>query len=206
MMTRERSRSAGTPAMARRGGRAALRAVVGIVAAAAIAMPVRVAAQSPTVVVIVRHAEKAAAPADDPPLTAAGAARAQALAAALAHAHVSAVITTQFLRTRATAQPTAEAQGAPMEVVATGGTVSEHAVRVAAAVRTHAGHTVLVVGHSNTVTHIITALGGPTLPELCDSQYSTLFTLVLDGGAARLVTSTYGTPSPEPPTGCSAMR
>ena len=164
------------------------------------------AAQSPTVVVVVRHAEKAAAPADDPPLTAAGAVRARALAATLRAAHVQAVITTQLARTRETGRPTAEASGVTMETVATGGTVSEHAARVAAAVRQHMGQTVLVVGHSNTVTHIIAALGGPALPDLCDSQNSTLFALVLDGPAARLVTSSYGAPSPEPPTGCSGMR
>jgi len=62
-----------------------------------------------TTVVLVRHAEKAPAPADDPPLTAAGEARARDLWTAVHDAGVDAVITTQFVRTRATAQPTATA-------------------------------------------------------------------------------------------------
>jgi broad specificity phosphatase PhoE len=159
-----------------------------------------------TVVIVVRHAEKGTTPANDPPLTEAGTARAKALAAALTGANVQAVITTQLLRTRETARPTAEARGLTMETVQVGGAVADHAKAVADAVRKHAGQTVLVVGHSNTVTQIIAALGGPKLPDLCDSQYSNLYTLVLDGASARVVQSTYGAPSPEVATGCPAMK
>lgn len=175
-------------------------AIVGVAPAVA-------AAQSaPTVVVIVRHAEKGTTPANDPPLTDAGAARARALATVLASADVKAVITTQLVRTRETGRPTAEAHGITMETIPAGGPVDAHAKAVADAARKHTGKTVLVVGHSNTVTHIIAALGGPKLAELCDSQYSSLFTVVLDGGKARLVNGTFGAPSPEQPTGCPAMR
>ena len=161
---------------------------------------------APTVAIIVRHAEKGATPANDPPLTEAGEARARALAAALVHANVQAVITTQLVRTRETGRPVAEARGLTMETVPVGGAVAEHAKAVADAVRRHAGQTVLVVGHSNTVTQIIAALGGPKLPDLCDSQYSNLYTVVLDGAAARLITGTFGAPSPEVATGCPAMK
>ncbi len=160
---------------------------------------------APTVVIIVRHAEKGTVPANDPPLNAAGVARAKALARALADANVQAIITTHLQRTRETARPLAEARHLVPEVVATGGTA--HAPTVADAVRKHLGQTILVVGHSNTVTAIIAALGGPKLPDLCDSQYSTLFTLVLDGPSARLVQGSYGAPSPEQPRGCpNSMR
>ena len=161
---------------------------------------------SPTVVVIVRHAEKGTTPANDPPLTDGGVARAKALAAVLADADVQAVITTQLVRTRETGRPTAEAHGITMETVPAGGPVDAHAKAVADAARKHAGRTVLVVGHSNTVTHIIEALGGPKMAELCDSQYSSLFTVVLDGGKARLVNGTFGSPSPDVPTGCPTMK
>ena len=65
----------------------------------------------PALVLLVRHAEKAAEPTDDPPLTAAGAERAQALATALHDAGVTAIITTQLRRTPATALPLATARG-----------------------------------------------------------------------------------------------
>jgi broad specificity phosphatase PhoE len=156
----------------------------------------------PTVVVVVRHAEKAATPANDPPLTDAGAARARALAALLADANVQSVISTPLLRARETARPTAEAHGLAIETVALAATVSEHAAAVASAVRKHRGKTVLVVGHSNTVAAIIAALGGPRMPDLCDTQYSNVFTLVLDGPSARLIRGSYGARSPDPAMSC----
>src|SRR5947207_863256 len=48
-----------------------------------------------TTVVFVRHAERAAEPADDPPLNPDGRRRAKALAAALRHAEPVAIITSQ---------------------------------------------------------------------------------------------------------------
>jgi len=156
-----------------------------------------------TVVILVRHAEKGTAPASDPPLTEAGVARAKALAAALANAGVQAVITTELTRTRETARPLAEARGLQLETVHTAA-VDAHAKAVADAVRAHAGQTVLVVGHSNTIPAIIAALGGPKLPDICDSQYSNLFVLVLGqaGKKADLIVSSYGAPSPDSVATC----
>jgi broad specificity phosphatase PhoE len=162
------------------------------------------AAQSkPTVVILVRHAEKGTTPANDPPLTEAGVARAKALAAALLNTNVQAVITTELTRTRETARPLAEARGLTSETVHTGPT-DAHVKAVADAVRAHAGQTVLVVGHSNTIPAIIGALGGPKLPDICDSQYSNFYVLILsaDGKKADLVASSYGAPSPDPVATC----
>jgi broad specificity phosphatase PhoE len=167
-----------------------------------VAAAAHAAAQTkPTVVILVRHGEKAAAPADDPPLTEAGKARAKALAAALADANVEAVITTELARTRETARPLADARGLAMETVHSGPR-DAHAKAVADAVRAHAGRTVLVVGHSNTIAAIIAALGGPKMPDICDTQYSNLFTLILDGSSVRLIRSTYGAASPDPAIAC----
>ena len=162
-------------------------------------------AQSPTVVILARHAEKVVPnpPDGDPDLTDAGRARAAALAEALRNAGVDAVITTQFKRTRFTGQPAAEQAGVTPEVVSTSG-AQGHVAAVADAVRRHAGHTVLVVGHSNTVPAIVAALGGPRLPDICDSQYADLFTLILEPGKAPvLVRSTYGVASPAPGPECA---
>ena len=62
-----------------------------------------------TTVILVRHAEKAAEPADDPPLTPRVKRVRTICWNAVKDAGVSAVITTQFARTRATAQPTSTA-------------------------------------------------------------------------------------------------
>ncbi len=145
-------------------------------------------------VLLVRHAEKAEAPADDVALSAAGRARADALAAALAHARVDAIVTTQFRRTRETAEPLARRLGLTPIVVPAGSDTRAHAQAVADAVR-RAGRTVLVVGHTNTVPVIIAALGGPGFDELCESDYDNLFVLALPpGGSPGLTQARYGAP------------
>ena len=159
------------------------------------------AAQDSTVVFLVRHAEKSSDPdAADPPLTAAGEARAAALREALEGTPVHAVIATQRERTQATARPLAQARGIVPEIVSLG---DAHADSVAAAVRRHAGHTVLVVGHSNTVARIIRALGGLSLRDLCDPEHANLFVLVIrDGAEPRLERRTYGAPDPPDAAAC----
>jgi phosphohistidine phosphatase SixA len=158
---------------------------------------------SGTVVLLVRHAERAAQPADDPPLTEDGRRRAEALAGIVKDARPAAIITTQLRRTVETAQPSAAAVGMTPEVVPISSTTTQqNAVEVAAAVRKHPGTTVLVVGHGNTVPLIITALGGPKLPDICESVYDKLFVLVLDK-EARLIQSRYGAPGPPTTPDCS---
>ena len=159
-----------------------------------------------TTVYLVRHAEKAALPANDPPLTPAGEARARALAAALRDAGVQAIITTQLLRTRETARPLAELLHVMPEVVAAGGPSREHAKAVAEAVRAHAGQTVLVVGHSNTVNQIIEQLGGPKLPDICDNAYANIFVVHLSsGGPTHLARADYGARLAQPSAECPGM-
>src|SRR6476659_9429266 len=96
------------------------------------------AQQAPTVVVLVRHAEKATTPADDPGLTEAGRTRAAALADALSDARVDAIITTAVERTRQTAAPLAQKQHVTPIVVPAGGDTPAHVRAVAAAVRRQA--------------------------------------------------------------------
>src|SRR5687767_2263889 len=152
------------------------------------------AVAQPSTVILVRHAERAAAPANDPVLTDAGSQRAKDLAEALAGAKVTSVVTTQLQRTQLTAKPLMETTGLTPIVVRAGGGASGHADSVAATVmRRPAGDVVLVVGHSNTIPAIIAALGGPKMPDLCDGQYSNLFVLEYSAGAApRLIKAKYG--------------
>lgn len=169
-------------------------------AAALLAVPAALHAQA-TTVILVRHAEKAPAPASDPLLSEAGQLRAIALADALADAGVQVVIVTPFQRTRLTAAPVAEKRGLAPQVVATTPT---HVADVARAVREHKGKTVLVVGHSNTIPAIVGALGGPKLPDLCDAQYAQLFTLVIpEQGSPALVRSQYGAADAPTAADCS---
>ena len=162
-------------------------------------------AQAATVVLVVRHAERAPG-SGDPPISDAGRERATALAELGKLAGVSAIVTTQLQRTRQTATPLAEALKITPVVVPTQSDLVKHAAEIAAAVRQQAGKTVLVVGHSNTVPAIVAALGGPKLPDLCESEYDSLITLILDaGGSVRIVRTRFGAPTPVDMS-CASMR
>src|SRR5687768_3222599 len=97
-----------TPARARRV--TALLATVALSACAAQPVATTVHATAPqleTTVFIVRHAEKAPEPADDPVLSDIGQRRASDLAAMLADAGVDAILVSELQRTSLTAQPLA---------------------------------------------------------------------------------------------------
>ena len=184
---------------------------VGLFALAVLAAACTSATPAPTPVAVartvylVRHAEKGTEPANDPPLTAVGRARAQALAVALSDAGVRSILTTQLLRTRETARPLAEKLGLTAQVVGVSGAAREHARAVAEAVRGQPTGAVLVVGHSNTVPLIIEALGGPVLPAICDAAYANLYVVQLwADGKATLARAEYGARSADD-TACPGM-
>lgn len=169
-----------------------------------------------TVVLIVRHAERASdAPNSD--LSAAGRARADAIAAIARQMGVSAVYATDFCRAAQTAQPAALGLGAPLRVTATGngaGGLDGCAPEIVArrdvvaepspdgiarrVLEEQSGRVVLIVGHSNTVPAIATALGARVCPELIatdangrcwltEDRYDDLFVVRVpgDGGATQ---------------------
>lgn len=158
------------------------------------------------VVVVVRHAEKAAEPARDPGLTAAGVARAAALDSMLADTKVTAILVTPFRRNRETAAVVAARHGiTPTEIAVTGG-IAAHAAAVAAEAR-RVGGTVLVVGHSNTLDDVVAALGGNgAFGDLCDNQYQSVWTVIVDPDGARTIRGRFGAPDPPPPGECGQMR
>ncbi len=186
-----------------------------------------------TVVMVVRHAEKAStAPntnlAPDPDELGIGVGRADALGGIAADAGVAAVYSPEYCRTAQTAQPTAADLGLVLQVIAasnssaglgncdpaiTVSTASHPAALgnptslVAHILTEHAGEVVLVVGHSNTVPQIITALGAPSpcpayLPGTAgnclipETEFNHLFVVTVpqDGSAPLLAHELYGAP------------
>ena len=158
-----------------------------------------------TIVVLVRHAEKAAEPAADPPLTAAGVVRAEALVEAVRGMRVAAVLSTDFARTRSTAAPLAARLGLTTQIV--DARARDHARLVAGDILAkHRGRTVVVVGHSNTVPDIVAALGAARPPAICDGEYDNLYVVrVPVAGAATVERRRYGAPTRQE-TGCGGMR
>ena len=130
-------------------------------------------------VIVVRHAERADGGTPpmggtaDPPLSAAGKARADKLAGMLTSSGVAAIYATEFVRTQQTAAPVAAA----LQLTTTIRSSSDTAALVDELKRKHAHDIVLVVGHSNTVPAIIKALGGPTV-TVGDDEYDKLFIVV----------------------------
>jgi hypothetical protein len=142
-------------------------------------------------VFLVRHAERYYDSREDPPLTAEGRERAKALAETLRDAGVTAIITSQWLRAKDTAQPLADLLKITPEVVPTADLPQEYFEATANALRRHNDGAVLIVGHI-TVPNIIAALGGPYLPTICESVYSDLFLQVPALGWDGLTRLHYG--------------
>ena len=147
-----------------------------------------------TAIMLVRHAEKAAG--KDPPLTAAGRERAEALVAAVDGAALSAIYATTYQRTQLTAEPTARALSMTPVIFPVEESAEQHASDLAADILAkHAGGRVLVVGHSNTLPLIIEALGVESVPAIADSDYDDFFVVIKSGkGPGHLVRARYGDP------------
>lgn len=162
-----------------------------------------------TTVYVIRHAEKAPPVSgnSDVDLSARGYARADSLAVHLREAGIDVVITTHLRRTQLTARPLATMRRLTPIIVPATAPAAAHAESVAVAVRRHHGSRILVVGHSNTVGPIIAALGGGSIGDLCDSEYSNLFTLTLSRSApSRLHAGSFGARDASPEAGCVPVR
>src|SRR5467141_2799608 len=125
------------------------------------------------VVVIVRHAEKAANGGNDPDLSAAGRARAEALARILKDSGITAIFTSEFKRTQETAAPTATSTHVTPTVVAAKDTAA-----LVGKLHQLNGNA-LVVAHGDTIPNIIKALGINSPINIPDEDYSELLVVTL---------------------------
>jgi broad specificity phosphatase PhoE len=130
-------------------------------------------ASAEPVVVIVRHAEKAANGGKDPDLSPAGRARAEALARILKDSRITAIFTSEFKRTQKTAAPTVTAMKIAPTVVPAKDTAS--LVSRLRQIDTNA----LVVAHGNTIPDIVKALGIDIPIQISEDDYTELFVVTL---------------------------
>ena len=149
---------------------------------------------APTTIVIVRHAEAVPDAGRDPVLSEAGAAHAAALAAALADADVAAVYATQYQRTQMTGALVAAGAKLQVTVRPIEGRGDSYVAALAAHVLgAHAGRTVVIVGHSNTVPALVKALSGVEVAEIGHDTYDLMFVVTARvPGAGSLVRARYG--------------
>ena len=149
-------------------------------------------AAEPTTVLLVRHAEKAAEPAEDPPLTEAGRKRALALLEMLRGAEIDAVIATDKIRTQQTVEPTAKLLGLEPQIVP-----MDDIDGMAAAIWKLPGKTVLVGSHSGDSIELIQKLGAGKLDAIAEHQYDNLFVITVNGPSdASILRLKYGVPTP----------
>jgi phosphohistidine phosphatase SixA len=133
-----------------------------------------------TTVFVVRHAEKAAAPPLDPPLTEQGERRAETLARMLASSGVSVVYSTDYTRTKETVNNYADRHDIDIQIYDSVQQVADWILS------RNVGETVLVAGHAPTVPQLIESLGIESPPPVGD-EFDNLFVVsVFPGGQADL--------------------
>src|SRR5437016_8436734 len=130
-------------------------------------------ASAQPVIVIVRHAEKAANGGKDPDLSSAGRARADELARILRDSGITAIFTTEFKRTQETAAPTATSIHVTPTVVPAKDTTA-----LVAKLHQLSGNA-LVVGHGDTIPNIVKALGISVPVNIPDADYTELLIVAL---------------------------
>lgn len=165
--------------MMRRGVLTGLAAGFGLMLAACsgIASPdTELAADDNTVIYLVRHAEKTAER-PDPGLTDKGRARAIALADRLENAGLTAILSSDYIRTRETARPISTRLGIGVELYD-----ARDLPALAMRLKTMQGR-ILVVGHSNTTPMLAELLGGnPGTPIDEAGEYDRLYIVTLSAG------------------------
>jgi phosphohistidine phosphatase SixA len=144
------------------------------------------AASEITTVFLVRHAEKAAAPREDPPLTEEGVQRSRGLARLLGQAGIKAIYTSQYLRAKQTANQLAVQLGITPTVLPISASqsnpreVSKDSIKmIVDNIYQHAGESVLVIGHSNSVPEVIRALKVDVIPVIDEQKFDDLFIVTI---------------------------
>ena len=145
-----------------------------------------------TTVILIRHAERLTDPTgnNDPHLSPDGKSRAKLLPHILSEANVAAIYTSTFVRTIETAQPLANALGLSPIKGLEADKIRSHILL------NHAGMTVLVVGHTNTVPDVIRLLGDGSAHVIHDEEFDNMFVAtVLSESSVRVTRLKYGASS-----------
>ncbi len=152
--------------------------------------------QATTTIIFVRHAEKAAVPADDPGLNEAGKRRVAELTRQLKDADVvagiDAVYSTPYRRTQETAQPIADELDLPIKTY----DPSDTEAVLEKILKDHKGKIILVVAHSNTVPVLIANLGASKkVPPIHEDEYDNIYIISIPRfGKTKTIRLRYGEP------------
>ena len=139
---------------------------------------------------VVRHAEKenTTTMTTDVPLTEAGKQRAEALKLALKGKRIERIYSTNYVRTKATAQPLAESSGIKIDIY------DPRDTGFVRRIKDMPLGNILIVGHSNTVDDLVNQLMGQKTIEgdLPDSEYGDLFIIKKKGSNFKFEKKHFG--------------
>ncbi len=147
-----------------------------------------------TTLILVRHAEKSGTVWEDPPLTPAGAVRADELAYILKDVKLDAIYSTPFARTTQTVRPIADEKSLEVKIYKPG---DEDFLKKV--LQEFSGGIVLIVGHSNTIPRLADELAGQAdFSDLDDGTYDNLFIASVPAeGKAKILRMRFGAHTPE---------
>lgn len=132
---------------------------------------------------LIRHAEKERGPAagDDPPLTDQGKERADFWATYFMDKKLDAVYSTNTIRTRATAAPTAEEFGVSISDYSTRNLYSNNFQKETR------GQNVLIVGHSDTTPEFVNKIiGRQRFTAINDNEYGNVYRVIVNNGKSEV--------------------
>ncbi len=140
--------------------------------------------QKPTTFVVVRHADRDGS---KDALTSTGKERAKRLSELARMLRVSAVYSTDYQRTKKTAEPTVQSLKLKLNTYAQLNQKWFNDLK-----SKHRGKVVLIVGHSNTVGKIATGLGGKVDQKIGHHDFDDLFIVMVSEKTVRAVRLKYG--------------
>jgi 2,3-bisphosphoglycerate-dependent phosphoglycerate mutase len=130
-------------------------------------------AQTITTFILVRHAEKVIESGSDPELKPEGVKRAESFVGLFTKASIDAIYSTNYKRTRNTVAPLANAKGLTVNTYS-----SMKAADLESLLTKHAGGTIVIAGHSNTIPEIANALvGEKKFEQFADDDYGNILVI-----------------------------
>jgi broad specificity phosphatase PhoE len=136
-----------------------------------------------TTLYLLRHAEKINSTNKDPGLTAIGQFRAKNIAKQLKPAHIKSIYSTNYKRTRQTAEPLAKQLGIIIKEY------NPRKLTIFADKLKSLKYNAMVVGHSNTTTQLVQLLSGQTVESIKEDEYDNLYEITFSDQGVVLVQS-----------------
>jgi 2,3-bisphosphoglycerate-dependent phosphoglycerate mutase len=140
---------------------------------------------------VIRHAERAPSNtmsmSSDVPLSDAGQQRAEDLKTLLSKEKINHIFSTNYIRTKSTAQPLSDLIGIPIEIYDPRDTIFPSKIKAMKG-------NILIVGHSNTVDDLVNGISGKRVVagDLNDSQYGDLFIIKKKGNGFSVEKKRFG--------------